>query len=80
MNQMGNVGHHGHISYSRMHTDFGAPVARIRDGETSVTLMTEVPPFFALRHGKVRLLAVQLASYFNPICTDAAHEPPAARV
>ncbi|MDM5280506.1 hypothetical protein ACN9MH_00815 [Paenibacillus silvae] len=66
VNQMENAGHHGRISYSRMHTDFGAPVARIRDGETSVTVMTEVPPFFALRHGKVRLLAVQLASYFNP--------------
>ncbi|MDR6726408.1 hypothetical protein J2W91_004919 [Paenibacillus amylolyticus] len=64
--QMEAVGHHGRISHSRMHTDFGAPVARIRDGETSVTVMTEVPPFFALRHGKVRLLAVQLASYFNP--------------
>ncbi|MBR2566237.1 MAG: hypothetical protein IKE29_16680 [Paenibacillus sp.] len=66
VSQMEDVGHHGQISHSRMHTDFGAPVARIRDGETSVTIMTEVPPFFALRHGKVRLLAVQLASYFNP--------------
>ncbi|MDQ0173821.1 hypothetical protein [Paenibacillus tundrae] len=66
LDQMEAVGHHGRIFHSRMHTDFGAPVARIRDGETSVTVMTEVPPFFALRHGKVRLLAVQLASYFNP--------------
>ncbi|MCG7379943.1 hypothetical protein MH215_23360 [Paenibacillus sp. ACRSA] len=66
LNQMEAVGHHGRISHSRMHTDFGAPVARIRNGETSVTVMTEVPPFFALRHGKVRLLAVQLASFFNP--------------
>lgn len=60
------VGHHQRISHSRMHTDFGASVARIRDGETSLTVMTEVAPFFALRHGEVRLLAVQLASYFNP--------------
>ncbi|WP_315372605.1 hypothetical protein, partial [Paenibacillus xylanexedens] len=66
LEQMDAVGHHGRISHSRMHTDFGAPVARIRDGATSVTVMTEVPSFFALRHGKVRLLAVQLASYFNP--------------
>ncbi|MDF9840810.1 MULTISPECIES: hypothetical protein [unclassified Paenibacillus] len=60
------AGHQGRISHSRLHTDFGAPVARYRDGETSVTLMTETPSFFALRHGEVRLLAVQLASYFNP--------------
>ncbi|PQP83963.1 hypothetical protein C0Q44_04870 [Paenibacillus sp. PCH8] len=66
LGQMESAGHHGRITHSRMHTDFGAPVARIRKGETSVTVMTEVPPFFALRHGKVRLLAVQLASYFNP--------------
>ncbi|KLU56866.1 hypothetical protein EL84_09150 [Paenibacillus sp. VT-400] len=66
LEQMDSVGHHGRISHSRMHTDFGAPVARIRDSATSVTVMTEVPSFFALRHGKVRLLAVQLASYFNP--------------
>lgn len=66
LEQMGAVGHHGHIYHSRLHTDFGAPVARFRDGVTSVTVMTEVPSFFALRHGEVRLLAVQLASYFNP--------------
>lgn len=66
LEQIDAVGHHGHIYHSRLHTDFGAPVARFRDGLTSVTVMTEVPPFFALRHGMVRLLAVQLASYFNP--------------
>ncbi|MFC9712250.1 hypothetical protein ACFTRD_29430 [Paenibacillus sp. NPDC056933] len=66
LEQMESAGHHGQISHSRMHTDFGAPVARIRSGLTSVTVMTEVPSFFALRHGDVRLLAVQLASYFNP--------------
>ncbi|CAH1220178.1 hypothetical protein [Paenibacillus sp. JJ-223] len=66
LGRMDEAGHHGRISHSRMHTDFGAPVARIRDGKTSVTVMTEVPSFFALRHGAVRLLAVQLASYFNP--------------
>ncbi|MBE7683289.1 hypothetical protein [Paenibacillus sp. P13VS] len=66
LQQMASAGHYGHISHSRMHTDFGAPVARIRDHATSITIMTEVPSFFALRHGSVRLLAVQLASYFNP--------------
>lgn len=63
---MEQVGHHGRIFHSRMHTDFGAPVARIREGTTSVTLMTETPSFFALRHGAARLLAVQVASYFYP--------------
>ncbi|MGC5776470.1 hypothetical protein [Paenibacillus pabuli] len=66
LQQMDSAGHHGRISHSRMHTDFGAPVARIRTGSTSATVMTEVPSFFALRHGAARLLAVQLASYFNP--------------
>ncbi|MDO3409263.1 hypothetical protein QWJ34_05775 [Saccharibacillus sp. CPCC 101409] len=60
------AGHRGVIFHSRLHTDFGAPVARIRDGGTSVTLMTETPSFFALRHGAVRLLGVQLASVFEP--------------
>lgn len=60
------AGHNGRIFHSRLHTEFGAPVARYRDGDTSVTLMTETPSFFALRHGKVRLLAVQIASYFYP--------------
>ncbi|AIQ50284.1 hypothetical protein [Paenibacillus sp. FSL R7-0331] len=60
------AGHQGRIFHSRLHTDFGAPVTRYRDGDTSVTLMTETPSFFALRHGQVRLLAVQLATYFNP--------------
>lgn len=60
------AGHQGRIFHSRLHTDFGAPVARIRDKDTSVTLITETPSFFALRHGAVRLLAVQLASYFYP--------------
>lgn len=66
LQRMDSAGHHGRISHSRLHTEFGAPVARIRSGNTSATVMTEVPSFFALRHGAVRLLAVQLASYFNP--------------
>lgn len=37
--------HQGRIYHSRLHTDFGAPVARYRDGNTSVTLITETPSF-----------------------------------
>lgn len=66
LQDMESAGHQGRICHSRLHTDFGAPVARYRDGRTSVTLITETPSFFALRHGAVRLLAVQLASYFYP--------------
>lgn len=64
--KMETSGHYGRIFHSRLHTDFGAPIARIRDGLTSVTLMTETPSFFSLRHGPVRLLGVQIASYFYP--------------
>lgn len=64
--RMDQAGHQGKISHSRLHTDFGAPVVRIRDEDTSATIMTEVPSFFALQHGKVRLLAVQAASFFYP--------------
>lgn len=60
------AGHHGVIRYSRMHTDFGAPVARIREGHTSVTVSTEMSSFFSIRHGAARLLGVQFASYFDP--------------
>ncbi|WP_328802433.1 hypothetical protein [Saccharibacillus alkalitolerans] len=66
LGRMEAAGHQGRIFHSRLHTDFGAPVARIRDGNTSVTLMTETPSFFALRHGQARLLAVQASSYFYP--------------
>ncbi|WP_411348326.1 hypothetical protein [Paenibacillus sp. WLX2291] len=54
------------IQYSRPHLDFGAPVLRMRHGNTSLTMMTETSSLLALRHGDVRLLGVQLASYFNP--------------
>ncbi|MBW4840678.1 MAG: hypothetical protein KZY74_14890 [Paenibacillaceae bacterium] len=60
------AGHHGRIYHSKLHPDFGAPIARHRRGATSATVMTEANSFFALRHGKVRLLAVQLASAFAP--------------
>lgn len=60
------AGHHQHIYHSRLHTDFGAPVARYQQKDTSATLMTEVSSFLSLRHGDARLLAVQAASYFSP--------------
>lgn len=60
------AGHHGRIYHSKLHPDFGAPIARHRHGKTSATVMTEANSFFALRHGSVRLLAVQLASAFAP--------------
>lgn len=66
LKNMEAAGHFGRILHSRLHTDFGSPVARIRDKEMSVTLMTETSSFFALRHGAVRLLGVQLASSFYP--------------
>ncbi|WP_322925212.1 hypothetical protein [Paenibacillus campi] len=60
------AGHHNVIRYSRPHLDFGAPVLRMRQERTSLTMMTETSSLLALRHGNVRLLGVQLASYFSP--------------
>ncbi|HZG83631.1 hypothetical protein [Paenibacillus sp.] len=60
------AGHGGRIYHSRLHPDFGAPVARHRSGVTSATVITESPSLFALRHGAARLLAVQVASAFEP--------------
>ncbi|MFD1955340.1 hypothetical protein ACFSL6_14455 [Paenibacillus thailandensis] len=66
LNRMEGAGHHGRIFHSSLHTEAGAPVARIRDKGLSATVMTEAPSFFALRHNGVRLLGVQLASTFGP--------------
>ncbi|MCQ4086063.1 hypothetical protein [Saccharibacillus sp. JS10] len=66
LDQIESAGHQGRIFHSRLHLDFGSPIARIREEEISVTLMTETPSFFALRHGAVRLLALQVSSYFYP--------------
>ncbi|TFE23490.1 hypothetical protein E2980_19070 [Cohnella luojiensis] len=60
------AGHGGRIYHSRLHPDFGAPVARHRNGATSATVITETTSFFALRHGAARLLAVQVATSFEP--------------
>ncbi|WP_338552392.1 hypothetical protein [Paenibacillus sp. KS-LC4] len=66
LNQMASAGHDGKIYHSRLHPEFGAPVARQREGQTSVTVMTETNSFFALRHGAARLLGVQVSSSFEP--------------
>lgn len=63
--QIAEVGY-SQIQYSRPHLDFGAPVMRIREEKTSVTMMAETSSFLAIRHGHVRLLGVQIASYFGP--------------
>ncbi|OMF51265.1 hypothetical protein [Paenibacillus peoriae] len=66
LSRMDEAGHHQQIYHSRLHTDFGAPVVRFRQEDTSATLMTEASSFLSLRHGDARLLAVQAASYFSP--------------
>ncbi|WP_419872942.1 hypothetical protein [Candidatus Pristimantibacillus sp. PTI5] len=66
LSEMDAAGHGGKIYHSRMHPDFGAPVARERDGNTSLTVMAETSSMFALRHGDARLLAVQIGSSFEP--------------
>lgn len=63
---MESAGHGGRIFHSRLHPEFGAPVARQREGKTSVTVMSENNSFFALRHGAARLLGVQVSSSFEP--------------
>jgi hypothetical protein len=66
LQQVEAVGHHSRIQHSNMHFAFGTPIVRIRDREDSVTIMTRTPSFFSLRHGKVRLLGVKLATSFSP--------------
>ncbi|MCM3626840.1 hypothetical protein M3194_05630 [Paenibacillus glycanilyticus] len=66
LGQMESAGHGGKIYHSRLHPEFGAPVARQLDGQTSVTVMAETNSFFALRHGKAQLLGVQVSSTFEP--------------
>nr|WP_028548205.1 hypothetical protein [Paenibacillus sp. UNC451MF] len=66
LQQLDDVGHHNRIDHSSMHLAFGAPVVRIRDGQTSMTLMSKSPSFFSLRHGEVRLLGIKLSTSFSP--------------
>ncbi|CAM4364595.1 hypothetical protein [Paenibacillus typhae] len=66
LDRMRHDGYGGPVRHSKQHTEFGAPVARVRRGSTSVSVMTEASSLFSLRHGKARLLGVQLASSFEP--------------
>ena len=66
LRDMRTTGHAGVIYHSRMHTEFGAALARHREGKTSTTIMTESQSFFSLRHGAARLLGVQVATAFEP--------------
>lgn len=66
LQQMESVGHHGIIQHSSMHTSFGAPVMRYKEGERSAMLMSGTSSFFSLRNGDARLLAVSLATTFTP--------------
>ncbi|SDN32991.1 hypothetical protein SAMN04487897_102528 [Paenibacillus sp. yr247] len=66
LNQIDDVGHHMKIQHSSMHLAFGAPIVRIRELDKSVTIMPQTPSFFSLRHGKVRLLGIKLATSFSP--------------
>lgn len=66
LSQMESAGHGGKIYHSRLHPEFGAPVARQRESRTSATVMAETNSFFALRHGKAKLLGVQVSSSFEP--------------
>ncbi|MCZ8511071.1 hypothetical protein O9H85_01195 [Paenibacillus filicis] len=66
LGRIDSVGHHMKIQHSSMHLAFGAPVVRLREADTSVTIMARTPSFFSLRHGKVRLLGVKLSTSFSP--------------
>ncbi|MCR2807685.1 hypothetical protein NQZ67_27720 [Paenibacillus sp. SCIV0701] len=66
LSRMESAGHGGRIYHSRLHPEFGAPVARERRGMTSMTVMTETSSFLALRHGEAKLLGVQVSSSFEP--------------
>jgi hypothetical protein len=54
------------IQHSSLHKEFGAPVARYRDGAVSATLMTETSSFFSLRLGSLKLLGMEIATHFMP--------------
>ncbi|THF84062.1 prenyltransferase/squalene oxidase repeat-containing protein [Cohnella fermenti] len=64
--EMANAGHGGRIYHSRLHPEFGAPVARERSGSTSLTVMAETNSFFALRRGSAHLLGILIGSNFEP--------------
>lgn len=63
---MEQTGHHGKVLHTRIHSSFGAPLVRIREGKTSATVMSRSPYFFSLRHGEASLLGVQIFTSFTP--------------
>lgn len=68
--RMENAGHHGKISHSSMHTAFGSPVMRWREGELGATAMTRAASLFSLRYGDARLAGVSLFTLFSPGIAD----------
>ncbi|HIW34380.1 MAG TPA: hypothetical protein IAA29_16480 [Candidatus Paenibacillus intestinavium] len=66
LEQMKTVGHHGLIEHSSMHTSFGAPIVRYKDGNETILLMTRTPSCFSARKGAAKLVAVSIASTFSP--------------
>lgn len=68
--RMEDAGHHGKISHSSMHTAFGSPVMRWREGELGATAMTRASSFFSLRYGDVRLAGISLFTLFSPGVAD----------
>ena len=64
--KMAEVGHHGQIKHSSMHTAFGSPVMRWREGRLNATAMTRSPSLFSLRYGDVRLAGISLLTLFTP--------------
>ncbi|OXM83613.1 hypothetical protein [Paenibacillus rigui] len=66
VDRLESAGHHGQVRYSRLHLHFGAPLVRIRELDDSMTVMSQAPSFFSLRHGQARLLGIKLASSFAP--------------
>jgi len=63
---MGQVGHHGLIEHSSMHTSFGSPLVRYKNGDESVLLMTRTSSFLSARKGSAKLVALSIASTFSP--------------
>lgn len=60
------VGHHGYLQHTSAHTSFGAPIVRIRQNSTSMTLTAETSSFLSINHKGIKLYGVRIASYFMP--------------
>lgn len=68
--RMADVGHHGFIPHSSLHTAFGSPVMRWREGELGATAMTRSASFFSMRYGDARLAGISLFTLFSPGVVD----------